>query len=215
MGFVNRMDFSTHFYKRQVERCRRAWRALACWLTLVLASAAWADNEVRIENLGFVATDQSTQISLQVAFQLPAQVDDALHRGIPLFFSAEATLVQERWYWIDRTVAKAQRYWRLSYQPLTRRYRLQASPQPIDNAGLGVGLAQSHDDLSDALSAIKRMGAWNLGNAPLENDARYRLDFRFRLDPIPLLRPWLSSAGDGDWGLSVQRSQPIKAVSKP
>ncbi len=215
MGPVNRMDFFTHSYKRQVERCRRAWRAFVCLWALVLTPAVWADNEVRIENLAVVATDQSTQVSLQVAFQLPAQVDDALHRGIPLFFSAEVALVQERWYWIDRTVAKAQRYWRLSYQPLTRRYRLQSSPQPIDNTGLGVGLAQSYDELSEALLAIKRMGTWALGNGPLESDARHRLDFRFRLDPNPLLRPWLTSAGDGEWGLAVQRSQPIKPSAKP
>jgi hypothetical protein len=215
MGPVKRMDFFTHYYKRQGERCWRAWRAFVCLWALVLGPVAWAENEVRIDQLGVLSTDQATQISFQIAFDLPAQVDDALHRGIPLFFSAEATLVQERWYWIDRTVAKSQRYWRLSYQPLTRRYRLQVSAQPIDNAGLGVALTQNHDELGDALSAIKRMGAWTLGNGPLEGDARYRLDVRFRLDPNPLLRPWLTGTGEGDWGLSVQRSQAIKAGGRP
>ena len=215
MGFVSRMDFFTHCYKKQGERCARTLRALVCCLACVLTPLAWAQNEVRIDNLGVVVTEQATQLSVQLAFELPPQVDDALHRGIPLFFSAEAALVQERWYWMDRTVVKSLRFWRLSYQPLTRRYRLQASAQPIDNSGLGVGLAQTYDDLSEALSALKRIGAWSISGAPLESDIRYRLDFRFRLDPNPLLRPWLTSVGDGDWGLSVQRSQAIKAGARP
>ncbi len=215
MAFVKRMDFFTRCCRKLGEPWVRAWCAFVCVWACLWAPLAWAQKEVRIESLAVMATDQSTQISLQLAFELPPQVDDALHRGIPLFFSAEAALIQERWYWMDRTVAQSQRYWRLSYQPLTRRYRLQASPQPIDTAGLGVGLTQSYDDLSEALAAIKRMRAWTLGNGPLEGDIRYRLDFRFRLDPNPLLRPWLISTSDGDWGLSLQHSQAIKAGVRP
>lgn len=215
MGLVNRMDFFTRCCKKQGERFVRAWWVFVWVCACGWAPWVWAQKDVRIENLGIVAADPSTQISLQLAFELPPQVDDALHRGIPLFFSAEAALVQERWYWMDRTVAQSQRYWRLSYQPLTRRYRLQASSQAIDTAPLGAGLTQSYDDLSEALAAIKRIRAWTLGNGPLDTDTRYRLDFRFRLDPNPLLRPWLSSSSDGDWGLSLQHSQPIKVGARP
>jgi hypothetical protein len=213
------MDFFTPYYKKRGERCARTWRSLVRVLAFLWASLlsplVWAQNEVRIDNLGVVTTEQATQISVQLDFELPPQVEDALNRGIPLFFSAEAALVQERWYWLDRTVAKSQRFWRLSYQPLTRRYRLQASAQPIDNSGLGVGLAQSYDDLAEALSALKRIGSWTVGTGSLDSDIRHRLDFRFRLDPNPLLKPWLTPGAEGDWGLSVQRSQALKWGGRP
>ena len=209
------MDFFTHCCKKLFERALRAWRlALLCWLG---AHGLWAAAQtgVRIESLSLTATDPVVQLSAQLAFELPTPVDDALHRGVPLSFSAEATLFQERWYWVDKMVTKSQRYWRLSYQPLTRRYRLQVSQQPIDNTGLGVGLAQNHDTLSDALSALQRIGAWTIGEFPLPADAKHRLEFKFKLDSSPLLRPWLSSTSDNEWGLSAQRSMPIQVGGAP
>ena len=116
---------------------------------------------------------------------------------------------------MDKVVAKSQRFWRLSHQPLTRRYRLQVSAQPLDNAGLGVGLAQNYDTLADALSALQRIGSWNLGPATVDPDAKFRLDFRFRLEPSPLIKPWLSGTNDSEWGLSVQRSMPVKPGAEP
>ncbi len=171
--------------------------------------------EPRIEQLNVVSMEPGTQISVQMSFELPQTVDEALHRGVPLSFSAEATLYQERWYWVDKPLAKVMRYWRLSYQPLTRRYRLQVSPQPIENSGLGVGLAQTHETLSDALSALQRVGGWSLTSFSLEADARHRLEFRFRLDPNPLLNSWLNSASVQDWGLTLQRAQFFKVGARP
>ncbi|MDI9329708.1 MAG: DUF4390 domain-containing protein [Alphaproteobacteria bacterium] len=171
--------------------------------------------EARLENLGLITADQGAQFSAQLAIELPTAVDDALHRGVPLFFNAEVNLYQERWYWTDNLVARSQRYWRLSYQALTRRYRLQSSQQPIDNSGLGVGLAQTHDSLTEALSALQRISAWSLSIGPLDEGSRHRLEFRFRLEPNALLRPWLSGANEGEWGLSVQRSQPLRVGGRP
>jgi hypothetical protein len=192
-------------------------RRVAAWLlvSLGMAFAPGLAAEPQIEPLGIVTTDQSAQVGVQMAFDLPASVEEALHRGVPLWFSAELAWYQERWYWMDRLVAKSQRYWRLSYQPLTRRYRLQVSPQPIESSGLGVGLAQTYDTLGDALSALYRIGAWTLNTGPLDAEARHRVEFRFRLEPNPLLRPWLAGGGDSDWGLVLQRSQTFKVGGRP
>ena len=73
--------------------------------------------------------------ALASGLQVPADVLEEL--ALPLVW---ATLVRERWYWYDKEVAAASRYMRLSYQPLTRRWRLLASPSPIGNAGLSLRL---------------------------------------------------------------------------
>jgi hypothetical protein len=55
---------------------------------------------------------------------LPRAVDDALQKGVPLYFVAEATLLRNRWYWRDERVARLSRSWRLAFQPLTGAWRV-------------------------------------------------------------------------------------------
>lgn len=206
------MDFFTLCCKKPFDsvwaRLRLSGLAWAC----MLPALVWAQG-VRIDHLKPERLDATLQISAQMSFELPAQVDDALHRGVPLLFSAEATLYQDRWYWWDKVVLRSLRYWRLTYQPLTRRYRVQVSNQPIENAGLGVG--QHYDELSDALSSLQRISAWSMGSDVPDADGKYRLDFRFKLEANPLLRPWLSGAADGEWGLAAQRSVLFKSGVQP
>lgn len=216
-------DFFTPCCKRGAERWPLARRACApvlawlCWaLLLSLAIVPGpVQAQARLENLALTSAEQSTVLSAQLGFELPPPVDDALHRGVPLFFSADARVYQERWYWADKLVSHGQRHWRLSYHPLTRRYRLQSSPQPIENSGLGVGLAQTYDALTEAMSALQRISAWSLPTVSIDDIARHRIEFRFRLEPNVLLRPWLVGTSEGEWGLSVQSSQPLNAGPRP
>ncbi|MEY2621825.1 MAG: hypothetical protein RIT26_1645 [Pseudomonadota bacterium] len=197
----------------------RAW--LRGWSWLVLAGLVYglalsgARAQARLEGLSIQTTEQTVLLSAQLFFELPTPVEDALQRGVPLFFSAEAGVYLDRWYWTDKLLARGQRFWRLSYQPLTRRYRLQSSQQPIDNSGLGVGLAQTYDALPEALSALQRISTWALPTGALDDAARHRVEFRFRLEPSALLRPWLVGSNDGEWGLSVQHQQTFKVGVRP
>jgi hypothetical protein len=72
-------------------------------------------------------------LEFAVRLSLPRAVEDALHRGVPVYFVAEAQLLRNRWYWRDERVARVQRTWRVAYQPLTGNWRV----------GLG-GLNQTH-----------------------------------------------------------------------
>ena len=56
--------------------------------------------------------------------ELGPAVEEALVKGVPVYFVAEAELLRDRWYWYDRKVAGVTRYYRLVYQPLTRHWRL-------------------------------------------------------------------------------------------
>jgi hypothetical protein len=206
------MDFFTHCCKKLLDSPIKGLRLWWTAVVLLVPVWGWADG-VRIDNLKPERLDATVQISAQMVFELPPLVDDALHRGVPLLFSAEATLYQDRWYWLDKVVMRSMRYWRLTYQPLTRRYRVQVSNQPIENAGLGVG--QHYDELSDALSSLQRISAWNMGADVPDLDAKYRLEYRFKLEANPLLRAWLTGATDGEWGLSAQRTVLYKPGAQP
>jgi hypothetical protein len=153
-------------------------------------------------------------LSAAVRFDLPAVVDDALAKGIPMFFVAEASVLRERWYWYDKRVASAMRHMRLSYQPLTRRWRLQVSSAPIGTSGLVLG--QSFDTREEAMAAVQRISRWRIAEpADVAPDTEHTIEFRFRLDVSQLPRPFqIGAVGQSEWNITAVRSQrlPVEAL---
>src|SRR5437763_12517581 len=126
----------------------------------MLATAALAARAetADITHLRFDRTEDGLLLSANVGFELPAVVDDALVKGIPMYFVAEATLLRDRWYWYDKQVASTERHMRLSYQPLTRRWRLVISSQPIGSSGQALG--QNFETQEEAMDAVKHVARW-------------------------------------------------------
>jgi hypothetical protein len=180
---------------------------LAGWM-LALAPQVRAEapatevNQLRLER-----SDEGVLLSAYVKFELPPIIDDALDKGIPMFFVAEAVLYRDRWYWYDKQVASTARHMRLSFQPLTRRWRLVVSPIPIGNSGLALG--QTFDSREEALAAVQRISHWKIAEAnDVDSDAKHNVDFRFRLDVSQLPRPFqIGAVGHDDWHLSAERNQ--------
>jgi hypothetical protein len=183
---------------------------LACVLILFGASqpAQAQVNPLEITQLRVDRADDGLFLTAQIRLELPSIVEDALKKGIAMFFVAEAELMRDRWYWYDRKVNVATRHIRLAYQPLTRRWRLNVSPDPIGNVGLGVSISQNFDSLEDALQAVQRISGWKIADAgALEPDARHYVEFRFRLDMSQLPRPFqIGVVGQSEWNLAGARS---------
>jgi hypothetical protein len=159
-----------------------------------------------ITQLRLERTEEGVLLSANVKFELPAVIDDALAKGIPMFFTAEAVLLRDRWYWYDKQVAAASRHMRLSYQPLTRRWRLVVSATPIGNSGLAFG--QTFETREEAMSAVQRVSRWKIAEATdVDADERYNVDFRFRLDVSQLPRPFqIGAVGHADWNITAARN---------
>lgn len=177
--------------------------ALAGWLPLPLAAASAVElDELRVERV-----DDSVYLSAQLQLHLPAVVEDALDKGIPVHFVVEADVLRERWYWSDQKLVSARRYLRVAYQPLTRRWRLNVSSEPIGNAGLGVNLSQHYDSLAEVMAVVERIARWRIADAAaMEEGGRQFLRFRFRLDVSQLPRTFqIGAIGASDWNLSVER----------
>jgi hypothetical protein len=178
---------------------------------LGIATPAHAEGPPEITQLKVERTEEGVYLSAEVKFDLPPTVEDALLKGIPMYFVAEAELLRDRWYWTDRKVATASRHMRLAFQPLTRRWRLNVSPTPITNAGLGVTLNQSYESLPDAMGAVQRISRWKIAEAgEMDPDARHNIDFRFRLDVSQLPRPFqIGAVGQADWNITVAKNQKL------
>ena len=203
---------TTVFFTRCLKNVRLELAALLACALLALTPVIAAHAEsgpAEVGALHLEADADGVYLTTGVKFELSAIVEDALLKGIPMFFVAEADVMRDRWYWYDKRVSSVARHMRLAYQPLTRGWRLNVSPNVITNVGLGVTLNQNFDSLSDALAAIQRISHWKIANASdIEPDAHYNVEFRFRLDVSQLPRPFqIGAVGEADWTISASRNQ--------
>ncbi|WP_301020480.1 DUF4390 domain-containing protein [Rhodoferax sp.] len=208
------MVFSTPCSKKKLPDWV-AWLlvALCCWL---LPSAGMAQS-VSIPSLKLEHNEEGLWLSTALKFELPTVVEDALLKGIPVHFVSEVDVVRERWYWLNKKVSSVQRYQRLSYHPLTRRWRLNVNAGAVTETEQGLTLNQNFDNLQDALNAVQRLSHWRIAEASqLEAGVTYGVQFRFNLDVTQLPRPLqIGTLGQSDWQISLSSTQAFTADVRP
>jgi hypothetical protein len=133
-------------------------------------------------------------LSANITMQLSERLKEAVSRGVALHFVLEFELVRERRWWFNERIANKTLQYRLSYQPITRQYRLSFG-----------GLHQSMETLESALLTLQRLRNWPVleSQSPKAGE-RYRAGVQFRLDVSQLPRPFQASAiGSREWSLST------------
>jgi hypothetical protein len=183
----------------------RALRFIASLVFLCVTGYVQAQGFTEIAQFGVERVDDDVLVSAQVLFELPTAVEEALIKGVAMYFVAEVDILRERWYWYDRRISAVQRHMRLSYQPLTRRWRLNVTSAANRDGNVGLTLNQSFDTLEQALSAIKRVSRWKVADAAdLDASLQYKVDLHFRLDLSQLPRPFqIGALGQADWNIGA------------
>lgn len=182
-------------------RVIRAVFGVLLMLGLLLAGTARAEGSIDLTTFEISRSDGLLQVDFVAKPVLSKAVEDAMQRGVPVYFVAQAALYRSRWYWRDERVARVTRTWRLSYQPLTSNWRL----------GFGT-LSQSYPTAEEALDMAARASRWKLAEIDqLEPGEKYYVEFSYRLDNNQLPRPMqLDLAAQADWQLSVERKVKIE-----
>jgi hypothetical protein len=170
--------------------------ALSVVLSLLAAPAARAEG-IELASLQVARNEGAVVVDFSVRINLSRAVEDALARGVPIYFVAQAELYRNRWYWRDDRIARISRTWRLAYQPLTGSWRL----------GLG-GLNQTFATQAEALAAMSRLANWRLADTTqIDADSRHYVEFSFRLDTSQLPSPMqIGLPGSAEWSLGVERT---------
>jgi hypothetical protein len=177
-------------------------RSLLQGLALVLLLGLLGAMPVRAQGVELALLDvqrQDGELTLDFGARLilPKSVEDAMQRGVPVYFVAEASLYRNRWYWRDERVARVQRSWRVAYQPLTSTWRV----------GFG-GFNQSFASLDEALAVVSRSSRWKVADlAQLDPESKHYLEFSYRLDNSQLPSPMqLGLGSQAEWVLGVERT---------
>ena len=173
-----------------------SWLIVCCALGGALGATTQAQAQgVELTSLQALRADGALTLDYNARLTLTPAIEDALKRGVPMYFVAEAAVYRNRWYWRDERQARVTRSWRLSYQPLTSSWRL----------SLG-GLSQNFPTLAEAMAPLSRVSGWRLLDADrLEPGERHYLEFSFQLDNSQLPRPMQIDLGT-DWKLGIERS---------
>jgi hypothetical protein len=126
-------------------------------------------------------------------FEMPQALEEAVQKGIAIYFNIEFELFRKRWYWLDRKVSSSTLTYRLSYSPLTRQYRLARG-----------GLSQPFDSLEEALNLLKSVRNWKvIEKGALSPRDDYDAHVRMRLDVTQLPKPFqVNAITSREWNLS-------------
>lgn len=188
------MAFSTASSTSWLDRLRR--RLLACVLafvlTFVLLPALAA--EIDVANPQLTPGEDGYVLSADFRLELSPRLEEAVTKGVVLYFVAEFELTRERWFWLDEKLASRSLTYRLSYHALTRQYRLSTG-----------GLHQSFATLAEAVQVLARLRNWvavERGDK-LKTGEPYDAALRLRLDINQLPRPFqITALGNKDWNLA-------------
>lgn len=164
-------------------------RLLLLCLGLLFAGWAWAGS-IQPKSAAIVPDERGWAVNAEFDVQLGARLEEAINKGMPLNFRFEVQIKRKRWYWIDEHLAGRVVNYRLSYQTLTRQYRLAVG-----------GLYQSFDTLEAALTAlghVKRLHVADAGALPLGEPLSAAV--RLSLDQSQLPKPLqIDALANADW----------------
>ncbi|WP_157667810.1 DUF4390 domain-containing protein [Comamonas serinivorans] len=196
---------------RDVVRAVLAPWGLALALLLLAVDVGAQPSSIQVSEYQLTNESDGLYLTAQLAITVSHAMQEALNKGVPLYFVASVQVVKERWYWRDAVLAQASRHMRLVYQPLTRRWRVNASSSPLATSGLGVSLSQYFESLDAAVAAMGRFAHWQIADAEhLGKLDGHEVQFSFDIDAKQLPRPFvIGQSGNADWALSTFRVDPV------
>ncbi len=165
---------------------------LGFWLTA--AYCAQVSDKSAVSQAAIRATPQGYVLDGDVNIVLNSTLEDALTRGINLYFLLELELSRPRSWWFDEGIAEPVRKMRIYYHLLLRRY--------VVESGYTTRTAAT---LSEALAMLGRVEAWQiLERGALKAGHLYDARLRLRLDTSQLPKPLSIGAVGGDrWELTT------------
>jgi hypothetical protein len=186
------MPNMTAFFTRCCKRLEQGLAKLLPGLLLLGALAAHAGS-IEPTRAALSPGDEGYALSAEFAVDLGSRLEEAVARGVPLYFNLEFILERNRKYWVNEHIVSRNLTYRLAYSSLTRQYRLTTG-----------SLHQNFASLADALRVVGRISALPVADRDaLKNGESYEAAVRLALDRSQLPKPFQVDAIT-DKGLQVE-----------
>jgi len=168
-----------------------AWLALSL---LVSASASAADT-ITVKSAELRADEDGYVVSAEFDLAFNPTLEEAIQKGVPLYFVFEFELLRPRWYWVDEKVLSVSTHYRVSYNAITRQYRV----------AIGL-LSQTFDGLDEVERFLSRVNSRQVATLDqLVKGTRYEAAVRMRLDVNALPKPFqVSALASRDWSMQSE-----------
>ena len=175
------MPLHPHLDPESVGR-RRALRRLAL---VAAGTVAVKSAEVR-------ADDDDYVLNAEFELSLNPTLEEALKRGVPLYFALEFEILRPRWYWVDEKVIAATTQYRVAWNALTQQYRV--------SSGLFAQTLYSLEEVERFLSRVTSRPVARRDQ--LQKGVRYDAALRLRLDVNQLPKPFqVNALTSREWSL--------------
>jgi hypothetical protein len=173
---------------------KRLLAAARSWLLgLVVALALPAAAEIAVRSASIDPADDGWQLNADFDIQFSPRLQEAVNRGVPLYFIVEFELSKPRWYWFDEKPVQLSQTYRISYTPLLRQYRL--------SVGNAYQNFTRFEEVTRVLSRVRGLHVADRG--ALRKDIAYQASLRMRLDTAQLPKPFqLNAVSSRDWTLA-------------
>ncbi|MFY9259653.1 MAG: DUF4390 domain-containing protein [Gallionella sp.] len=148
-------------------------RLARCGLYLLLlawGSLAYADS-ISVNKTDVRVSEDSYQLAANFNIRLSFVVEQALSHGVAIYFVSEFNVTRSRWYWLDEEMIKSEHIIKLSYNVLTRQYRISHG-----------ALYQNFPTLEDALRVMQRQSSPAILTDLFKKTGNYLAGARLRLD---------------------------------
>ncbi len=177
-------------------RCCRSISTVAAlimlWIGVGFAAPARADG-IEVRKAALISAEDGYVLEAEFDVTLTHTLEDALNKGVPLYFALDFELTRPRWYWLNERLSNTRQQYRLSYNALTRQYRVGVRT-----------LYQNFASLPEALAFMSRVRVREIaGTGALSKGGSYTAALRLRLDSSQLPRPFqVSAVGSREWSIS-------------
>ena len=171
---------------------RRLVLAATFAVALSLAAPARSDS-VPVTSASLRLEEGEILLSADFGFSLTPALEEALDKGIPLYFVIEFELVRPRPLWFPQKIAQWSITYRVSYSSLTRQYRVASGP-----------LGQTFDSLDGVERFVGHVSSRPVARAEdVVKGTRYDAAVRVRLDVSQLPKPFqVNALASREWQLA-------------